>query len=62
MKILIIGDIVGRPGRNILKEHLQELISEYNIDIVIANGENAAGGNGLTRKVADELLKWEFLH
>lgn len=57
MKILIIGDIVGRPGRNILKEHLQELISEYNIDIVIANGENAAGGNGLTRKVADELLK-----
>ncbi|MDP9751851.1 MULTISPECIES: TIGR00282 family metallophosphoesterase [Thermoanaerobacter] len=57
MKILIIGDIVGRLGRDILKERLQELISEYNVDIVIANGENAAGGNGLTRKVADELFE-----
>lgn len=56
MNILVIGDIVGRVGRNILKQHLNEIISEYNIDVTVANGENAAGGNGITRKVADELF------
>ncbi|MGB9678605.1 MAG: TIGR00282 family metallophosphoesterase [Thermoanaerobacteraceae bacterium] len=56
MNILIIGDIVGRTGRNVLKEHLDEIKEEYNVDITIANGENAAGGNGITRKVADELF------
>ncbi|AAM24593.1 MAG: hypothetical protein XD49_0284 [Caldanaerobacter subterraneus] len=57
MRILIIGDIVGRPGRNALKEHLEELKNFYNVNLVIANGENAAGGNGITRKVADELFE-----
>ncbi|MGB9779362.1 TIGR00282 family metallophosphoesterase [Caldanaerobacter sp.] len=57
MKILILGDIVGRPGRNILKENLEELKKAYDVDLIIANGENAAGGNGITRKVADELFE-----
>ncbi|MGB9840747.1 TIGR00282 family metallophosphoesterase [Thermovenabulum sp.] len=57
MKILFIGDIVGRPGRNILKENLKNIIEEYTVDFVIANGENAAGGNGITKKVADELFE-----
>lgn len=56
MNILIIGDIVGRPGRNVLKQHLNEIIIQYDVDVTIANGENAAGGNGITRKVADELF------
>ncbi|MDI6604842.1 MAG: TIGR00282 family metallophosphoesterase [Thermoanaerobacteraceae bacterium] len=56
MNVLIIGDIVGKPGRNILKERLSDLIHDNNIDFIIANGENAAGGNGLTRKIADELF------
>ncbi|WP_068748501.1 TIGR00282 family metallophosphoesterase [Thermovenabulum gondwanense] len=57
MKILFIGDIVGRPGRNILKENLKNIIEEYTVDFVIANGENAAGGNGITKKVAEELFE-----
>ncbi|MEG6568243.1 TIGR00282 family metallophosphoesterase [Thermoanaerobacterium thermosaccharolyticum] len=57
MNTLIIGDIVGRVGRNILKEKLKEIIEENKINLVIANAENAAGGNGITRKVADELFE-----
>ncbi|AEF17292.1 MULTISPECIES: TIGR00282 family metallophosphoesterase [Thermoanaerobacterium] len=57
MNTLIIGDIVGRIGRNILKDKLRQLIEENNINLVIANAENAAGGNGITRKVADELFE-----
>jgi len=48
---------VGRPGRNILKENLKNIIEEYTVDFVIANGENAAGGNGITKKVAEELFE-----
>jgi len=54
MKILFIGDIVGRPGREILKEYLRRNRNFY--DIVIVNGENASGGKGLTDKTLDELL------
>ncbi len=57
MNTLIIGDIVGRIGRNILKDKLRQLIEENDINLVIANAENAAGGNGITRKVADELFE-----
>lgn len=46
---------MGRPGRNVVKKHLKEIIERFCIDITIANGENAAGGNGLTKKVAEEL-------
>ncbi|MEQ8199842.1 MAG: TIGR00282 family metallophosphoesterase [Syntrophomonadaceae bacterium] len=56
MNILVIGDIVGRPGRTIIKALLPRLQQEKNIDFTIANAENAAGGRGLTREVKDELL------
>lgn len=54
----MIGDIVGRPGRSALQKLLSEIINEYKVDFVIANGENAAGGNGLTRAVAGELFSY----
>lgn len=57
MRIAFIGDIVGRPGRKIIKEYLSKIRTEYNIDFVIANGENASHGFGLTIKNCDELLK-----
>ncbi|MDQ7792782.1 MAG: TIGR00282 family metallophosphoesterase [bacterium] len=56
MRILLIGDIVGRPGRNVVRELLPRLIREHRLDLVVANGENAAGGIGITRQVGDELL------
>jgi hypothetical protein len=56
MILMMIGDIVGRPGRNILREKLPLLRKEYEVDFVIANGENAAGGNGITQKIAQELF------
>ena len=55
MKVAFIGDIVGRPGRNIIKKELQKLKEKENIDFVIANGENASHGFGLTTKNAEEL-------
>tara|TARA_B100001063_G_scaffold205210_1_gene200029 strand:+ start:4452 stop:5279 length:828 start_codon:yes stop_codon:yes gene_type:complete len=57
LRIAFIGDIVGRPGRKIIKENLLKIREEYNIDFVIANGENASHGFGLTTKNCDELLK-----
>ena len=56
MKILYCGDIVGRAGRNVIVKHLAEIKQKYHIDIVIANGENAAHGFGLTPGIADDLL------
>lgn len=56
MNILVIGDIVGRPGREILKSMLSWVQTRYNIDFTIANAENAAGGRGLTLDVKNELL------
>jgi len=55
MKILFIGDIVGKPGRRAVSELLPRLISEHGIDLVIANCENAAAGFGVTREVVEEL-------
>lgn len=55
-KILMIGDIVGRPGRRIIREKLSHIKNKYEVDFVIANGENAAGGNGITEKIAQELF------
>lgn len=57
MRIAFIGDIVGRPGRKIIKENLSKIKEEYKIDFVIANGENASHGFGLTIKNSDELFK-----
>ncbi|MBU0503205.1 MAG: TIGR00282 family metallophosphoesterase [Candidatus Omnitrophica bacterium] len=56
MKILFIGDIVGKPGREAVKKLLPGLRNELGLDFVIANAENAAGGSGITAKVAQELL------
>jgi metallophosphoesterase (TIGR00282 family) len=59
MRILMIGDVIGKPGRNAVKKLVPDLRREYSIDMVIANGENAAGGIGLTPDTADELLESE---
>ena len=56
LNILFIGDIVGRPGRRTVRNILSKLIFKHKINFVIANGENAAGGAGLTKKVAEELF------
>lgn len=56
MKILFIGDIVGAPGREAVKQSLPQLQKEHGLGFVIANAENAAGGSGITSKVADELF------
>jgi metallophosphoesterase (TIGR00282 family) len=56
LKILAIGDIIGKPGRNAVKKILPCLRSEHNIGLVIGNGENAAGGLGLTPSTAQELF------
>jgi len=56
MQLLFIGDIVGRPGRRALREHLPELIERFEPGLVIANGENAAAGFGITPSVAHEIF------
>jgi 2',3'-cyclic-nucleotide 2'-phosphodiesterase len=56
MKLLFIGDIVGRPGRDLIRNGLAALVAREQVDLVIANGENAAGGNGITREIGDALL------
>ncbi|HEX3043774.1 MAG TPA: TIGR00282 family metallophosphoesterase [Bacillota bacterium] len=56
IKILFIGDIIGQPGRKIVKSVLSDLITKETVDLVIANGENSAGGFGLTVDVCHELL------
>ena len=54
--ILFIGDIIGKPGRQALSRELHRLVDRYAVDLVLANGENAAGGFGLTVEVARELF------
>jgi metallophosphoesterase (TIGR00282 family) len=56
MHILFIGDIMGRPGRDVVAAELPRLKETLKLDFVIANGENAAGGFGLTRAIADDLF------
>ncbi len=58
MKILAIGDIIGKPGRRGVKEILPALKLGLGVDLVIANGENAAGGKGLTPETAEELFSY----
>ena len=57
MRVLFIGDIVGSPGRHIVQERLADIVAQRQIDLVIANGENAASGFGITPRLAEELLK-----
>ena len=58
MKILCVGDIVGEPGREALQKLLPGLKEEFNIDLTIVNGENSAGGSGITPRLANELFKY----
>ena len=57
MRLLFIGDIVARPGREILRRGLNAIVRKYDVDMVIANGENAAGGAGLTRDTTHDIFK-----
>jgi metallophosphoesterase (TIGR00282 family) len=56
VRILFIGDIFGRPGRTIVRDKLKDLVREHRIDLVLANGENAAAGFGITPALAEDLL------
>src|SRR5580692_8782997 len=58
MRILFIGDIVGRPGRELVKRGLPAIVEHHAIDFVVANAENAAAGFGVTREIGDHLLEW----
>lgn len=57
MKVLFIGDIVGSIGRDAVEKYLPRLKKKYGIDVVIANGENAAAGRGITRSIYNDLLQ-----
>jgi metallophosphoesterase (TIGR00282 family) len=56
MRILFIGDVVGRSGRTIVNERLPGLIADWKLDLVVVNGENAAGGFGITETIYNELV------
>ena len=56
MRLLFLGDIVGRPGRNAVSERLPALRERWRLDCVVVNGENAAGGFGITEAICDEVL------
>lgn len=57
VKLLFIGDIIGKPGREALSRELHRIVDRHLVDLVIANGENAAGGFGLTQETAQDLFK-----
>ena len=57
MKLLLVGDIVGRPGRELVRRGLRTLIDVHSIDFVIANAENSAAGFGVTKDIGDTLLE-----
>src|SRR4051795_2459912 len=56
MRLLFVGDVVGRSGRTILLDRLPGLRRDWNLDLVIVNGENAAGGFGITEAIYGELI------
>jgi metallophosphoesterase (TIGR00282 family) len=58
INILCIGDLVGKPGRGVLADHLKALIAERSIELVVCNAENAAGGSGLTPQIFNKLLNY----
>jgi metallophosphoesterase (TIGR00282 family) len=58
VRLLFIGDIVGRPGRELVRQGLQAIVEHHQIDLVIANAENSAAGFGITREIGDQLLDW----
>ena len=56
MRLLFLGDVVGRPGRNVVIDRLPALRARWGLDCVVINGENSAGGFGITEAICDELL------
>ena len=58
MRILFIGDIVGKPGRELVRRGLPGIVDFHRVDLVIANAENSAAGFGITREIGDQLLEW----
>ncbi|MDC0936700.1 TIGR00282 family metallophosphoesterase [Pirellulales bacterium] len=56
MRILFIGDVVGKPGREVIKSGVRKLVEQHDLDLVVANAENAAGGSGLTPDIYKELI------
>jgi metallophosphoesterase (TIGR00282 family) len=57
MRVLFVGDIVGSPGRQIVRDRLADIVAQRQVDLAIANGENSASGFGITPRLAEELLK-----
>ena len=57
LTVLFLGDVVGEPGRTAVIARLPELKEKYALDFVIVNGENAAGGRGITGKITIDLLR-----
>jgi len=57
-KVLVAGDVVGRPGREMIRDHLRAYIEEQSIDFAVINGENAAGGLGISSSIANQLFEW----
>src|SRR5215472_5699410 len=57
LTVLFLGDIVGEPGRNAVIARLPELKEQHNVDFIVVNGENAAGGRGITGKITIDLLR-----
>ena len=58
MRILFIGDLVGKPGRDLIRRGLRPLVDHYGVEFVIANVENAAAGFGITKDIGDSILEW----
>src|SRR5690625_3756340 len=58
MRILFIGDVVGSPGRNMVQEYLPKIKEKYRPHLTILNGENAAGGKGITERIYKDFLGW----
>ena len=56
MNILFVGDVFGSPGRHIVREHLPHVLQTHAVDLLIINGENAAGGFGITPSIAEDLF------
>jgi metallophosphoesterase (TIGR00282 family) len=62
MRILMVGDVVGKPGRQAVQEWIPQLKAEHHVDFVIVNAENAAGGIGITPEIATSLLERGGVH
>jgi len=58
MNLLFIGDIVGKPGRELVRKGLKALVDAHDVDLVVANVENAAAGFGITKEIGETILEW----